>query len=88
MSKISEFFINTWNSFPKIYFYIFLIAIIVGCFLGIEKAIYTIFILAGAFIGFIWLKKLGEWLDKWFNLSVKFKLLGIWIKSIFTKNEN
>ena len=88
MSKVSEFLKNIWNKFPKIYLYIFLIAIIVGCFLGVEKAIYTIFILTGAFIAFIWLKNLGEWLDKWFNLSVKFKLFGIWIKSLFTKNEN
>jgi hypothetical protein len=88
MSKVGDFLINSWNSFPKIYLYIFLIAIIAGLAGGIEVGGYTVFILGGAFIAFIWLRMIWNWLDSWLNLSYNLKLLGYLIKSWFTKNEN
>lgn len=88
MSKIGNFLINSWNSFPKIYLYIFIIAIIAGLAGGIKVGGYTVFILGGIFILFIWLRMFWNWLDNWLNLSYSLKLLEFLIKSWFNNNEN
>ena len=87
MNKIIKFcwnkLIETWNSLPKIWVMIFIIAVIIGLFSGIEVGIYTIFILGGLFIAIIWLKYIWEWMDNWINLNYWLNLFIIWIKSWF-----
>jgi len=57
-----EKIINSWNSFPKVWALIFLVVILIGLIAGIDKAGICLFILGGAWIGFINIRALILWI--------------------------
>lgn len=66
LDVIKEFLSNTWNSIPKMWFYIILIALLITIF-NVNLGLLVALVLAGGFVAFIWIRKIILWIKGFFK---------------------